>query len=69
MVERLGEIGFNIEMAGVAKLWFLRLQEPGLHLWCVNGMAINAPDIILYVLGAQKVRVLLAKFMAAQAAL
>ena len=69
VMEWLGEIRFDVKMAGVAKLWFLHLQQPGLHFWRVNGMAINAPNIILYVLRAKKVRVLLAKFMAAQAAL
>ncbi len=69
VVEWLGEIRFDIKVAGVAKLRLLHFQQPGLHFWRVNGMAINATDIILYVLRAQKIRVLLAKFMAAQAAL
>jgi hypothetical protein len=69
VVEWLGEIRFDIKMAGVAKLRLLHFQEPGLYFWRVNGMAINAPNIILDMLRAQKVRVLLAKFMAAQAAL
>ena len=68
VMEWLGEIRFDIKVAGVAKLRLLHFQEPGLYFWRVNGMAINAADIILYVLRAQKVRVLLAKFMAAQAA-
>src|SRR5579871_31911 len=69
VVEWFGEIGFDIKMAGVAKLWFLHLQKPGLYFWRMNGMAINAPNIILYVFRTQEVRVLLAKFMTAQAAL
>jgi len=69
VVKWLGEIRFDIKVAGVAKLRLLHFQEPGLHFWRVNGMAINATDIILYVLRPQKVRMLLAKFMAAQAAL
>lgn len=69
VVKRLGEIRPNIEMAGVAKLWLLRFQELGLYFRAVNGMAVNAADIILQVLRAQKVRVLLAKFMAAQTTL
>ena len=69
VVERLGEVRFDIKMAGVAKLRLLYLQEPGLDFWRMNRMAINAPDIILDVLRAQEVRVLLAKFMTAQAAL
>ena len=69
VVEWLGEIRLYIKMAGVAKLRLRSFKQLGLHFGRVNGMAINATDIVLYVLRAQKVRVLLAKFMAAQAAL
>ena len=68
VVEWLGEIRFYLKMAGVAKLRLLQLQEPGLHFWGVNRMAINAPDIIFYMLRTKEVGVLLAKLMAAQAA-
>src|ERR1700753_4345306 len=50
VVEWLGEIGFNVKMTGEAQLWLLDLQEPGLNFGRVNGMGVNAADIILEVL-------------------
>ena len=65
VVKRLGEIRPNIEMAGVAKLRLLRLQKLSLNFWSMDGMTVNAANIILHVLRAEKVRMLLAEFMAA----
>src|SRR5215467_3794647 len=69
VVKWLGKIRPHVEMAGVAELRFLRFQELGLYFRCVNGMAVNAADIVLQMLRAQEVRMLLAKFMAAQTTL
>ena len=69
VVKGLGEIGTHIFVARIAQKWLRGLQQLGLHFGSMNGMAINAADSVLYVLGAHEIRVLLAEFMAAQAAL
>ena len=69
VVEGLGKIRLHIEMAGVTKLRLSNFQQLCLNLGSVNGVAINAANIIFNVLRAQKIRVFLAKLMAAKAAL
>ena len=68
VVERLGEIWLYIKMAGVTQLRLCGDEQFLLHPGRMNGVAINAPDIILNVFRAEKVGVLLIKLMASEAA-
>jgi hypothetical protein len=68
VMERLGKIRLHVEMAGEAKLRLRNLQQLCLDLWSMDRVAIGTADIVLNVLRAQEVGMLLAKFMAAQAA-
>ena len=67
-MERHVELGFLLEMTGVAKLW-LRLNQQKLRLFCVvRRMARDATDVILQMHGVDGVHVLRATGMAVQAA-
>src|SRR5215470_5625491 len=68
MMERLGEIGFDVQVASEAKLRHGGLQQPRLHTGRMDGVAVDATDVVLDVLRAQEVRMFLPEFVAVQAA-
>jgi len=69
MVERLGEIRLDFQMAAVTQGRLRRLQKLAIDLGRVHRMAVHAPNVVFQVLGAEKVGVLFSELMAAQAAL
>src|SRR5579864_1404414 len=69
MVEGLGEIGLNFEMAGVAELGLRRPQQLAVDFGVMNGMAVDTANVVLQMLGTQEVGVFLTELVAAQAAL
>ena len=56
-------------MASVAQHWLRHGEKSAFHFGMMSGVAIDAPYIVLKVLGAKKVSMLLAEFVAAEAAL
>jgi len=68
MVDWAGEIRLYFQVAAIAKLRLCSPQKAPFNFGCVDGMAINAADIILQVLRAHEVGVLFAKFVAIKAA-
>src|SRR5262245_2926920 len=69
MMKRLGEIRFHVLVAAEAQLRLRDFEELCLNLRRVNGVAIHAADVVLQMLRAQKICMLLAKLVAAKAAL
>src|SRR5262249_41940067 len=69
VMERLGEVGLDLQMASETKLRHGCLQQPRLDSGCMDGVAVDAAHVVLDVLRAQEVRMLLSKFVTAQAAL
>jgi hypothetical protein len=65
MVKRLGEIRLGLQMAAIAESRQRRLQKLSLYSGMMDGVAIDASDIVLQVLRTEKVGVFLAEFMAA----
>src|SRR5262249_5945357 len=68
VMERLGEIGFDVLVAPETKLGHGCLQQVRLNSRRMDGVAVNATYVVLDVFRAQEVRVLLPELMAAQAA-
>jgi len=50
VVKGLGEIRFDVEMAGIAELRLGHLQQLYLHLGSMDGVAIHASDIVFEML-------------------
>src|SRR5579864_877172 len=69
MVERLGKVRLHLQVTAITELRLRYLQQLALHPRMVNGMAVNAPNIVLKMFRAQEVGMLFSKFMAAQATL
>src|SRR5262249_46545313 len=67
MVKRLGKIRLNFQVTTITKLWLRRLQKLAFPFGMMNGMTVNAPNIIFQVLRAQKVSMLFAELVTAQA--
>ena len=69
MVNGLGKLWLNLEVATVTQHGLRHHQQSAFHFRMMSRMAINASDVILQVLGAQKVCMLLSELVAAQAPL
>src|SRR5215831_6635585 len=69
MVEGLGKIRLNLQMTAITKLRLRRSQELVFHFGIVDGVAVNAPNIIFQVVRTQEVGMLFAELMAAQTTL
>src|SRR6266704_6837663 len=50
MVERFGEVRFDLKTAGIAQGWLRGPQQLPVHLGRVNGVAVHAPNVVLQVL-------------------
>src|SRR5215472_11588831 len=68
VMERFGEFGLDLQVASETKLRHGCLQQASLDPGRMDGVAVDATDVVLDVLGAQEVRMLLSEFVAAQAA-
>src|SRR5262249_53657927 len=68
MVKRLGENRLHFQVAGVAKGRLPRLEQLPVDFGSVDGVAVHTSHVVQQVRRAQEVRVLLAEFVAAQAA-
>ena len=65
MMERFGKVGFDLQVAGVAELRHDVFQQPRLDSGRMNAVTINAANVVLDMLGAEKIRVLLPELMTA----
>jgi hypothetical protein len=63
MVEWPRKQRFHIEVAAVTKLRLRTLEQPAFLFRFVNGMAVEAPHIVLHVLGTHEIAVFFTEFV------